>query len=63
MAKLTGARMSKNYRFTVKTLNDRRYRELVGLVRARNERNDDYKLRVNNVKRTNGERDVYVHYR
>lgn len=63
MAKLTGARMSKNYRFTVKTLNDRRYRELVGLVRARNERNDDYKLRVNNVKRTNGDRDVYVHYR
>jgi predicted patatin/cPLA2 family phospholipase len=63
MAKLTGARMSKNYRFTVKTLSDRRYRELVRLVRARNERNDDYKLRVNNVKRINGERDVYVHYR
>jgi len=63
MAKLTGARMSKNYRFTVKTLNDRRYRELVRLVRERNDRNDDYKLRVNNVKRTNGDRDVYVHYR
>ena len=63
MAKLTGARMSKNYRFTVKTLKDRRYRELVRLVRERNDRNEDYKLRVNNVKRLNGDRDVYVHYR
>ena len=62
MATLTGDRLSKNYRFTVDSLDDDRLIELRQIIAKRNLRRKQ-KLRVVPIKRGDQERDIYVYYR